>query len=98
MLLALAAYNFFGKSNLDKPAINSIAVLPFADLSRDRDKEYFCDGMTEEIRTKLSRLGNLKVIARTSVMRYKNTDKSIKQIAEELSVESLLEGSIRKDG
>ncbi len=98
MLLALAAFSFLGKSNLDKPAINSIAVLPFADLSRDGDQEYFCDGMTEEIRTKLSRLGNLKVIARTSVMRYKNTDKSIEQIAEELSVESLLEGSIRKDG
>ncbi len=98
MLSALAVFNLGGKSNLDKPAFNSIAVLPFADLSRDRDQEYFCDGITQEILTKLSRLENLKVIARTSVMRYKNTDKSIKQIAEELSVESLLEGSIRKDG
>lgn len=98
ILVVLAAYGFWGKRDSSSSTINSIAVLPFADLSPDKDQEYFCDGMTEEILTKLSRLGRLKVIARTSVMRYKNTKKSIKQIGVELGVESILEGSIRKDG
>jgi len=76
---------------------NSIAVLPFADLSQEKDQEYFCDGMTEDIITKLSRIGELKVISRTSVMRYKNTDKDIKEIGRELGVATILEGTIRKE-
>jgi serine/threonine protein kinase/CheY-like chemotaxis protein/lipoprotein NlpI len=76
---------------------SSIAVLPFADLSREKDQEYFCDGMTEDIITKLSRIGELKVISRTSVMRYKNTDKDIKEIGRELGVATILEGTIRKE-
>jgi TolB-like protein/Tfp pilus assembly protein PilF len=67
-------------------------------MSPNKDQEYFCDGMTEEILTKLSKLRELKVIARTSVMRYKNTDKSIKEIGKELNVAAVLEGSIRKEG
>ncbi|NOR21878.1 MAG: hypothetical protein GQ476_04230, partial [Candidatus Aminicenantes bacterium] len=78
----------------DKP---SIAVLPFADLSPQKDQEYFCDGMTDEISAKLSRLKNWKVISRTSVMRYKSTDKDIKQIGQELEVATILEGSVRKE-
>jgi serine/threonine protein kinase/Tfp pilus assembly protein PilF len=78
----------------DKP---SIAVLPFADLSPQKDQEYFCDGMTDEISAKLSRLKNWKVISRTSVMRYKSTDKDIKQIGQELDVTTILEGSVRKE-
>jgi serine/threonine protein kinase/tetratricopeptide (TPR) repeat protein len=77
---------------------NSIAVLPFSDLSPQRDQEYFCDGMTEDIITKLSRMAELKVISRTSAMRYKRTDKDIKEIGEELGVATILEGSIRKEG
>jgi len=76
---------------------NSIAVLPFADLSQEKDQEYFCDGMTEDIIIKLSRIGELKVISRTSVMRYKKADKDIKEIGRELGVTSILEGSIRKE-
>jgi serine/threonine protein kinase/Tfp pilus assembly protein PilF len=76
---------------------NSIAVLPFADLSPKKDQEYFCDGMTEDIITKLSRVGELKVISRTSVMRYKKTDKDIKEIGQELGVATILEGSIQKE-
>ncbi len=76
---------------------NSIAVLPLTDLSLKRDQEYFCDGMAEDIITKLSRLPELKVISRTSTMRYKNTDKDIKDIGEELGVATILEGSIRKE-
>jgi non-specific serine/threonine protein kinase len=76
---------------------NSIAVLPFSDLSPQKDQEYFCDGMTEDIITKLSRIAELKVISRTSAMRYKKTDKDIKEIGEELGVATILEGSIRKE-
>ena len=76
---------------------NSIAVLPFADLSSKKDQEYFCDGMTEDIITKLTHIQELKVISRTSVMRYKNTKKDIKQIGKELGVSTILEGSLRKE-
>jgi serine/threonine protein kinase len=76
---------------------NSIAVLPFVDLSSQRDQEYFCDGMTDEIILKLSKLSDLKVISRTSVMRYKNTEKDIREIGQELGVATIMEGSIRKE-
>ncbi len=76
---------------------NSIAVLPFVDLSSQRDQEYFCDGMTDEIILKLSKLTDLKVISRTSVMRYKNTKKDIREIGQELGVATVMEGSIRKE-
>ena len=61
---------------------NSIAVLPFGNISPEEGQEYFCDGMTDEIIAKLSKLKELKVISRTSVMRYKNTEKSIKEIGQ----------------
>ncbi|MCK4835958.1 MAG: protein kinase, partial [Candidatus Aminicenantes bacterium] len=76
---------------------NSIAVLPFTDLSSKKDQEYFCDGMTEDIITKLTHIRELKVISRTSVLRYKNTQKDIKDIGRELGVATVLEGSIRKE-
>jgi serine/threonine protein kinase len=77
--------------------IKSIAILPFDDMSPQKDQEYFCDGMTEQITTNLSRLQNLRVRGRNSVMQFKNTSKTIPQIAKELNVGYLLEGSIRKD-
>ncbi|HEB35966.1 hypothetical protein LCGC14_1047810 [marine sediment metagenome] len=80
-----------------EPAKPSIAVLPFVDLSPQKDQEYFCDGMTDEIITKLSRFKGWKVIPRTSMMRYKNTDKDIKEIGQELDVVTILEGSVRKE-
>jgi serine/threonine protein kinase/tetratricopeptide (TPR) repeat protein len=76
--------------------IKSIAVLPFTDLSPDRDQEYFCDGMTEQLTTNLSRLQKLRVRGRNSVMQFKNTTKTIPQIARELKVDYVMEGSIRK--
>jgi len=75
----------------------SIAVLPFADLSPKKDQEYFCDGMADAIIGKLSQLEKLKVISRTSVMRYKKEDKNIKEIGEELDVATILEGTIQKE-
>ncbi len=74
----------------------SIAVLPFENMSTDKDNEWFCDGMTEDILTYLSKIKGLKVISRTSTMRYKQTDKTIPEIAKELGVSYLLEGSVRR--
>jgi serine/threonine-protein kinase len=79
------------------PSRPSIAVLPFDDLSPQRDQDHFCDGMTDDIIAKLSKLEGLKVISRTSVMRYKNADIDIKVIGQELGVASIVEGSVRRE-
>jgi len=76
----------------------SIAVLPFEDLSEQKDQEYFCDGMTEQLITNLTKIPDLKVIARTSIMLYKNSPKNIQQISQELGVSHILVGSVRKSG
>jgi TolB-like protein/DNA-binding SARP family transcriptional activator len=76
----------------------SLAVLPFADLSADGDGEYFSDGVTEEIISQLAKIGELRVISRTSVMRYKGADRSLPGIARELGVAYVLEGSVRRSG
>jgi len=75
---------------------NSIAVLPFVNMSNDPDQEYFCDGMTEEIINALTHIEKLKVIARTSAFVFKDKYIDIREIGKELNVETLLEGSIRK--
>jgi adenylate cyclase len=76
----------------------SIAVLPFANMSPSAENEYFSDGVTEEILALLARIEGLKVISRTSIMRYKGTVKPMRQIAEELGVASILEGTVRQAG
>ena len=76
----------------------SIAVLPFENISNDTLQQYFSDGITETIITNLSKIADLKVISRTSVMQYKNTTKNIKEIAEELNVAAILEGSVQREG
>ena len=75
-----------------------IAVLPFANMSPDPNDEYFADGMTEELIDRLAQVKTLKVIARTSVMSYKKMEKKVSEIAKELTVGSLVEGSVRKAG
>ncbi len=101
VLLLVAGYfiysMFFKKAGFtgrDK----SIAVLPFTNMSTDKDNEFFSDGMTEEITTQLTKIAELKVIGSTSSMSYKGSKKSIKEIAEELGVASILEGSVQKTG
>ena len=76
----------------------SIAVLPFVNMSNDTLQQYISDGITEDIITQLSKIGDLKVISRTSVMEYKGIKKNIKEIADELGVATILEGSVRKEG
>ncbi|HVH15135.1 MAG TPA: adenylate/guanylate cyclase domain-containing protein, partial [Candidatus Angelobacter sp.] len=75
-----------------------IAILPFANISENPADEYFADGMTEELIATMSRIGGLKVIARTSVMGYKGGQKKISDVAKELEVGTVLEGSVRKAG
>jgi adenylate cyclase len=74
----------------------SIAVLPFVNMSSDIDNEYFCDGITEEIINALTKVKGLKVIARTSSFAFKGKDIDIREIGKQLSVNTILEGSIKK--
>jgi TolB-like protein/Flp pilus assembly protein TadD len=75
-----------------------IAILPFRNMSPDPNDEYFAEGMTEEVISTVSGISGLKVISRTSAMRYKKTEKTVKEIGRELEVGSVLEGSFRKAG
>jgi adenylate cyclase len=75
-----------------------VAVLPFVNMSPDPNDEFFADGLTEELIGKLSQVGGLEVIARTSVMNYKKKEKNVSQIGRELNVGTIMEGSVRKAG
>ncbi len=87
------------ESTLEPMVTNkSIAVIPFANMSNDPEQEYFSDGMMEEILNHLVKIQDLQVISRTSVMQYKGTTKSTSEIARELGVANILEGSVRKAG
>ena len=76
------------------PRIRSLVVLPLANLSGDRQQEYFADGMTEELITNLAKVRSLKVISRTSAMHYKGVSRTLPQIARELNVDAVVEGSV----
>jgi serine/threonine protein kinase/Tfp pilus assembly protein PilF len=76
----------------------SIAVLPFVDMSPQKDQEYFCDGLAEEIINALAQLKNIRVIARSSTFAFKGMEKDIRDIGRELNVDAVLEGSVRKAG
>jgi TolB-like protein/DNA-binding winged helix-turn-helix (wHTH) protein/Flp pilus assembly protein TadD len=80
------------------PALRSIAVLPMENLSGDAAQEYFADGMTDELITDLAKVNALRVISRTSVMRYKGTKKGLPEIARELNVDGIVEGSVTRSG
>jgi len=78
--------------------IRSIAVLPLDSLSGDPSQDYLADGLTDELITHLAKLGSLKVISRTSVMQYKGTRKPLPEIARELNVDGIVEGSVVRSG
>ena len=81
-----------------QPAIRSLAVLPLKNLSGDPTQEYLADGITDELIGRLSRIHNLRVISRTSVMRFKNPQVSVPQIAKMLGVDAIVEGSVMRQG
>jgi adenylate cyclase len=80
------------------PGRGTVAVLPFEDLSRDGTSTAFADGVTEDVISELSNVPGLSVTSRTSVMRYKHTRQSLPEIAAELGVRTVLEGSVRREG
>jgi TolB-like protein/Tfp pilus assembly protein PilF len=87
----------FVKAGKDRLKVeNSIAVLPFANMSADAENEYFCDGLAEEILNALARVDRLKVAARTSAFSFKGRDANVSQIAAALNVNTVLEGGVRK--
>ncbi|HTY64968.1 MAG TPA: protein kinase [Acidobacteriota bacterium] len=84
--------------NESAPRVDAIAVLPLSNLSGDPLQEYFSDGMTEAIITELQKIRSLRVISRTSVMRYKKTEKLLPEIARELNVIGIVEGTVLRSG
>ncbi|MFL6302599.1 MAG: winged helix-turn-helix domain-containing protein [Candidatus Sulfotelmatobacter sp.] len=85
------------RANASSP-LGSVAVLPLANFSGDASQEYFVDGMTDELITELAKVSSLRVISRTSTMRYKGTKKSLPEIARELNVDGIVEGSVTRSG
>ena len=79
-------------------SIHSVAVLPFQNLSGDPAQEYFSDGMTDALITDLAQIGSLRVISRTSTIRYKKSSKSMPEIARELKVDGIIEGTVQRSG
>ena len=95
ILIGLFTFSPFKQPRQDKIRL---AVLPFDNITQNPEDEYFADGMTDEMISKLSQIAGIGVIARTSVMRYKTASKSISEIGQELRVSKILEGSVRKAG
>ena len=104
VIVMLAAAGYFFLPNLTPSSTEermfdkSIAVMPFVNMSSDKEQEYFSDGLTEDIITQLAKIKSFKVISRTSVMQYKKNPKSLKEIGKELGVEVILEGSVQRSG
>jgi TolB-like protein/DNA-binding winged helix-turn-helix (wHTH) protein len=95
-ILALVAYDRFSRKQALAARVRSIAVLPLDNLSHDPEQEYFADGMTEALINNLSKVGALRVISRTSVMRYRTNRKSLPEIARDLRVDAIVEGSVQR--
>jgi len=87
-----------GEEAGERPPIRSLAVLPLENLGHDPDGDSFGDSMTEALITNLAKISALRVVSRTSVMRYKDTQKSLPEIGKELSVDALVEGSVQREG
>ncbi|MBZ5625243.1 MAG: winged helix-turn-helix domain-containing protein [Acidobacteriia bacterium] len=97
-LLAAGLALWLGWGRFTRGPIRSIAVLPLQNLSGDPGQGYFADGLTDELTTNLARIGSLRVISRTSTLRYTDHRKSMGQIARELSVDAVIEGSVVRSG
>jgi TolB-like protein/DNA-binding winged helix-turn-helix (wHTH) protein/Tfp pilus assembly protein PilF len=97
VIAALAAWKLHSKNGA-APAIRSLAVLPLESLSNDASQDYFADGMTDELITDVGQIGALRVISRTSVMTYKHARKPLPEIARELNVDAVVEGTVLRSG
>jgi TolB-like protein/class 3 adenylate cyclase len=98
-LVAVAAFYVFSHRIVSKPILEkSVAVLPFENLSRDPDNAYFADGIQDEILTRLSKIADLKVISRTSTQQYQSKPGNLSEIAKQLGVAHIVEGSVQKAG
>src|SRR5258708_23333112 len=103
LLAAGFGYWFYGKSGSKRKtvtggAIQSCAFLPLENLSGDTAQDYFAEGMTDALITELSQIKKLRVISRTSVMQYRHTQKPLQEIAQELNVDAVVEGSVVPSG
>jgi len=100
--LARRGYRFIGRldpgSTSTPSPIRSLAVLPLEDLSHDPEQEYFAEGMTEALITTLAKIGELRVVSRTSIMLYKGVRKPLREIARELEVDAIVEGTVLRAG
>jgi TolB-like protein/DNA-binding winged helix-turn-helix (wHTH) protein/Tfp pilus assembly protein PilF len=104
-LVILVAFGFMLRNIMEGTAANvhpteikSMVVLPFENLSGDKDQQYFTDGMTDELIAHLAKIRSLRVISRTSSMEYKDTHKSLSQIARDLKVDAVVEGTVLRSG
>jgi len=102
MFLVIAVIGWFGFEWRQKvasgPKIHTIVVLPLANLSGDRSQDYFADGITDELTTDLARISSLRVISRTTATQYRNTQEPLSQIARELKLDAVVEGSVTRSG
>jgi TolB-like protein/DNA-binding winged helix-turn-helix (wHTH) protein/Flp pilus assembly protein TadD len=98
LIFALVLYHGIAAKTTKQTAIKSLAVLPLTNLSGNPTQEYFADGMTEAVIGRLSGIHNLRVISRTSVMRFKDTKLPVPEIAKTLGVDAIMEGSVIREG
>src|SRR2546429_5487059 len=95
---AIAGFFLLRRISSARKIDKSIAVLPFENLSDEKENAYFADGIQDDVLTNLSKIGDLKVISRTSVMQYKGAAKNVREIGKALGVSNILEGSVRRSG
>ena len=95
-LVAVVGWNVWKSELLSRPITKGLAVLPFKNLSPDPVNAYFADGIQDEILTRLSKIADLKVISRTSTQRYQSKPRNLREIAKQLGVANILEGSVQK--
>ncbi|HKW17270.1 MAG TPA: winged helix-turn-helix domain-containing protein [Terriglobales bacterium] len=98
VLTAVVSFYFYQSSFHARPSFRSLAVLPLQNLSGDPNQEYFADGMTDELITDLAQIHSLRVISHTSVIQFKHTQKTLPEIAEQLNVDAVVEGSVLRTG
>lgn len=97
--VALTAWQKLGRRTAaDAFAIHSLTVLPLENLSRNPDEEYFAEGLTDSLITDLGKIADLRLISRTSVLSYRSQSKSVPQIARELNVDAIVEGTVPRSG